>query len=233
MISINDASENSIIVYFGSETSDSISNQINAFCIHMKTNYQTYIIDLISSYASVLLIFDVPNISHSEIKRIVRASLAKLEKSSRKSGVSKEKQVITLPVLYGGENGPDLSTIAKNAGISEREVISIHESKPYLVYAIGFAPGFAYLGEVDPKIASPRLETPRQTVPKGAVAIADRQTAVYPAESPGGWNIIGICPIPMFNSLSPPYMPVSVGDTVKFESIDENQFDKIQEKLLK
>ena len=233
MISINDASENSIIVYFGSETSDSISNQINAFCIHMKTNYQTYIIDLISSYASVLLIFDVPNISHSEIKRIVRASLAKLEKSSKKSGVSEEKQVITLPGLYGGENGPDLSTIAKNAGISEREVISIHESKPYLVYAIGFAPGFAYLGEVDPKIASPRLETPRQMVPKGAVAIADRQTAVYPAESPGGWNIIGICPIPMFNSLSPPYMPVSVGDTVKFESIDENQFDKIQEKLLK
>ena len=233
MISINDASENSIIVYFDSETSDSISNQINAFCIHMKTNYQTYIIDLISSYASVLLIFDVPNISHSEIKRIVRASLAKLEESSKKSGVSEEKQVITLPVLYGGENGPDLSTIAKNAGISEREVISIHESKPYLVYAIGFAPGFAYLGEVDPKIASPRLETPRQTVPKGAVAIADRQTAVYPAESPGGWNIIGICPIPMFNSLSPPYMPVSVGDTVKFESIDENQFDKIQEKLLK
>ncbi len=233
MISINDASENSIIVYFGSETSDSISNQISAFCIHMKTNYQTYIIDLISSYASVLLIFDVPNINHSEIKRIVRASLAKLEKSSKKSGVSEEKQVITLPVLYGGENGPDLSTIAKNAGISEREVISIHESKPYLVYAIGFAPGFAYLGEVDPKIASPRLETPRQMVPKGAVAIADRQTAVYPAESPGGWNIIGICPIPMFNSLSPPYMPVSVGDTVKFESIDENQFDKIQEKLLK
>ena len=233
MISINDASENSIIVYFGSETSDSISNQINAFCIHMKTNYQTYIIDLISSYASVLLIFDVPNISHSEIKRIVRASLAKLEKSSKKSGVSEEKQVITLPVLYGGENGPDLSTIAKNAGISEREVISIHESKPYLVYAIGFAPGFAYLGEVDPKIATPRLETPRQMVPEGAVAIADRQTAVYPAESPGGWNIIGICPIPMFNSLSPPYMPVSVGDTVKFESIDENQFDKIQEKLLK
>jgi len=233
MISINDASENSIIVYFGSETSDSISNQINAFCIHMKTNYQTYIIDLISSYASVLLIFDVPNISHSEIKRIVRASLAKLEKSSKKSGVSEEKQVITLPVLYGGENGPDLSIIAKNAGISEREVISIHESKPYLVYAIGFAPGFAYLGEVDPKIATPRLETPRQTVPKGAVAIADRQTAVYPAESPGGWNIIGICPIPMFNSLSPPYVPVSVGDTVKFESIDENQFDKIQEKLLK
>ena len=233
MISINDASENSIIVYFGSETSDSISNQINAFCIHMKTNYQTYIIDLISSYASVLLIFDVSNISHSEIKRIVRASLAKLEKSSKKSGVAEEKQVITLPVLYGGENGPDLSTIAKNAGISEREVISIHESKPYLVYAIGFAPGFAYLGEVDPKIATPRLETPRQTVPKGAVAIADRQTAVYPAESPGGWNIIGICPIPMFNSLSPPYMPVSVGDTVKFESIDENQFDKIQEKLLK
>ena len=233
MISINDASENSIIVYFGSETSDSISNQINAFCIHMKTNYQTYIIDLISSYASVLLIFDVPNISHSEIKRIVRASLAILEKSPKKSGISEKKQVITLPVLYGGENGLDLSTIAKNAGISEREVISIHESKPYLVYAIGFAPGFAYLGEVDPKIASPRLETPRQTVPKGAVAIADRQTAVYPAESPGGWNIIGICPIPMFNSLSPPYMPVSVGDTVKFESIDENQFDKIQEKLLK
>ena len=91
MISINDASENSIIIYFGSETSGSVSNKINAFCIYMKTNYQTYIIDLISSYASVLLVFDVPNISHSEIKRIVKASLAILEKSPKKSGISEKK----------------------------------------------------------------------------------------------------------------------------------------------
>ena len=125
------------------------------------------------------------------------------------------------PVFYSVQSGPDLALIANNAGLSIEQVIALHQQTEYRVYAIGFAPGFAYLGEVDKKIAAPRLATPRQKVPKGAVAIADRQTAVYPAPSPGGWNLIGLCPIPMFNPASDPSMPVRVGDTVRFKAIDQ------------
>jgi KipI family sensor histidine kinase inhibitor len=92
------------------------------------------------------------------------------------------------------------------------------------VYAIGFAPGFAYLGEVDKRIAAARLATPRQKVPRGAVGIADRQTAVYPAVSPGGWNLIGLCPQRMFDPVARPTMPVAVGDRVKFDAISRDEF---------
>jgi KipI family sensor histidine kinase inhibitor len=99
------------------------------------------------------------------------------------------------------------------------DVIALHSSNEYRVYAIGFAPGFAYLGQVDERIAAPRLATPRQRVPRGSVAIADRQTAVYPAVSPGGWNLIGRCPTRMFDPKATPVMPVAVGDKVRFEPI--------------
>jgi KipI family sensor histidine kinase inhibitor len=114
--------------------------------------------------------------------------------------------------------------IAKRASLSIEEVIEIHQAQAYRVYAIGFAPGFAYLGEVDPRIAAPRLSTPRLKVPKGAVAIADRQTAVYPNVSPGGWNIIGLCPVDMFNPDAEPIMPVKVGDKVRFKPIAKETF---------
>ena len=100
----------------------------------------------------------------------------------------------------------------------------MHSNQSYQVYAIGFAPGFAYLGEVDPLLQMPRLSTPRAKVPRGAVAIADRQTAVYPAQSPGGWNLIGLCPTPMFTPDASPVMPVAVGDEVRFVAIDEAEF---------
>jgi KipI family sensor histidine kinase inhibitor len=131
---------------------------------------------------------------------------------------------VSLPVYYSTESGPDLQTVAESAGLSVEEVIAIHQQTEYHVYAIGFAPGFAYLGEVDQRIATPRLATPRQQVPRGAVAIADRQTAVYPAQSPGGWNLIGHCPQLMFAPTNSPTMPVKVGDRVRFEAIDKATF---------
>ncbi len=131
---------------------------------------------------------------------------------------------MSLPVYYSTESGPDLQALADGAGLTIEQVIAIHQQTEYRVYAIGFAPGFAYLGEVDPRIAAPRLATPRQKVPRGAVAIADRQTAVYPAQSPGGWNLIGLCPQRMFDPNANPTMPVQVGDRVRFEAIDKHIF---------
>ncbi|MDX2348894.1 MAG: carboxyltransferase domain-containing protein, partial [Porticoccus sp.] len=108
--------------------------------------------------------------------------------------------------------------------LSVDEVIALHQAQEYRVYAIGFAPGFAYLGQVDERIAAPRLATPRPQVPRGAVGIADRQTAIYPAVSPGGWNLIGLCPQPMFDPNNDPSMPVQVGDRVRFRGIDRQTF---------
>ena len=122
------------------------------------------------------------------------------------------------------ESGPDLSNLAKIANLSINEVITIHQQVEYRVYAVGFAPGFAYLGNVDKRIAAPRLSTPRLRVPRGAVAIADQQTAVYPSESPGGWNLIGLCPTLMFDPNKIPSMPVKTGDRVKFKAIERNEF---------
>jgi KipI family sensor histidine kinase inhibitor len=132
--------------------------------------------------------------------------------------------LVTLPVYYSEESGPDLEVIAKRGNIDIDDVIEIHQQQEYRVYAIGFAPGFAYLGEVDKRIAAPRLATPRQKVPRGAVAIADRQTAVYPAVSPGGWNLIGLCPTRMFDPDKTPSMPVQVGDRIRFSAISRDQF---------
>jgi KipI family sensor histidine kinase inhibitor len=135
-----------------------------------------------------------------------------------------EVSVVELPVYYSLESGPDLAVIAKQSQLTIDQIIEIHQAQEYRVYAIGFAPGFAYLGEVDERIAMPRLSTPRLAVPKGAVAIADKQTAVYPNISPGGWNIIGLCPIDMFDASATPIMPVNVGDKVKFKAISKEEY---------
>jgi KipI family sensor histidine kinase inhibitor len=133
-------------------------------------------------------------------------------------------QLVEIPVYYHPESGEDLERLASDAGLSWEAAAELHSNTEYRVYAIGFAPGFAYLGDVDPRIAAPRLATPRSSVPRGAVAIADRQTAVYPASSPGGWNLIGRSPLRMFDPDAKPPMPVSVGDRVRFVPIDREAF---------
>ena len=181
--------------------------------------YETYIKELISSYASVLVIFDPSQTNHLIVTKMVKTAIISTKESSKNKDSDKKGKLIQLPVFYGGINGPDLERVASKATLTVDEVAEIHQSISYSVYAIGFAPGFAYLGEVDSKIATPRISTPRKLVPQGSVAIADRQTAVYPSASPGGWNIIGICPVPMFDAFQKPHVPLRVGDTVKFLSL--------------
>ncbi|MEM1142862.1 MAG: carboxyltransferase domain-containing protein, partial [Pseudomonadota bacterium] len=125
---------------------------------------------------------------------------------------------------YHPEAGADLETLAEQRSLSWSDIAAIHYQQEYRVYAIGFAPGFAYLGDVDERIAAPRLSTPRKQVPRGAVAIADRQTAIYPAESPGGWNLIGRSPLRMFDAHAEEPMVVSVGDRIRFRPITRDEF---------
>ncbi len=213
------AGQNALIVYFAEQSSAEVSAQIQAAVNNILASMQDCIVDLVPSYASLLVIFDLDRADYFDVKRKLRGALENLASLDAEAG-----ELVTLPVYYSTESGPDLEIIADNGKLSVEEVIEIHQQREYRVYAIGFAPGFAYLGEVDERIAAPRLATPRQKVPRGAVAIADRQTAVYPAVSPGGWNLIGLCPTRMFDPERDPSMPVKAGDRVRFEAIDRADF---------
>lgn len=213
------AGESSLIIYFGESTDPLISAQVQQAAARLEAVMADTLIDMVPSYASLLVIYDQHKTDHYAVRRHIRETLEQLGQAEQQAG-----QIISLPVYYSAESGPDLEALAQNAELSVPEVIKIHSEMEYRVYAIGFAPGFAYLGEVDPRIAAARLSTPRLKVPRGAVAIADRQTAVYPAVSPGGWNLIGLCPTRMFNPESDPTMPVQVGDRVRFSPIDRAEF---------
>ena len=131
---------------------------------------------------------------------------------------------VVLPVLYHPSVAPDLEWIADDRGLGIDDVIALHTEATYFAYATGFAPGFCYLSTLPEALQTPRLDTPRATVPAGAVAIADAQTAVYPCDSPGGWRLIGACPEPLFNLNNTPPSLLTVGATVRFEPISEADF---------
>ena len=216
---LHSAGEDAMMLYLGEETSPETAARVQAATAAVEQALGSDLVDLVPSYASLLIIYDPWRTDHLDVAHRVREALATLHDTAATSGGS-----IVLPVYYDSEVGADLASLAQRSGLSIEEVIALHSGTEYRVYAIGFAPGFAYLGQVDERIAAPRLATPRQKVPRGAVAIADRQTAIYPAVSPGGWNLIGRCPQRMFDPQAEPTMPVSVGDRVRFEPIDRERF---------
>ena len=216
---LHSAGEDALIAYLGEETSPAISANVQAAAVAVEAALGDDLVDLVPSYASLLIIYNPLQTDHMSVAHRVRAAVAHTSTASESEG-----RTVVLPVYYDAEVGEDLPGIAERAGLSIDEVIALHSGADYRVYAIGFAPGFAYLGQVDERIAAPRLATPRQKVPRGAVAIADRQTAVYPAVSPGGWNLIGRCPVRMFDPDADPIMPVSVGDIVRFTAIERDEY---------
>lgn len=168
-------------------------------------------IEAVPAYASLLIHYD-PRMTDFERLRDAVLALAPDEDSGRADA----GRVVELPTAYGGENGPDLPYIAENAGMSEADVVEIHSSADYLVYAMGFSPGFPYLGGLDPRLAAPRLPSPRTLIPAGSVGIAEMQTGVYPTASPGGWRLIGRTETPLFDPTANPPAAIAPGDRVRF-----------------
>ncbi|WP_461480934.1 5-oxoprolinase subunit PxpB, partial [Porticoccus sp.] len=180
------AGENALMIYFAEQLSPQVADRVHRAVALLEQALGDLLIDLIPSYASLLVLFDLYRIDMASLSRQITAVLEDMPDSAELSG-----KRVELPVYYSLESGPDLEAIARRANLSVDEVVALHQAQEYRVYAIGFAPGFAYLGEVDERIAAPRLATPRAQVARGSVGIAARQTAVYPAPSPGGWNLIG------------------------------------------
>jgi KipI family sensor histidine kinase inhibitor len=207
------------MLYLGEVADDLTCALVRAATKAIEQKLDSVLIDLVPSYTSILIIYDPLHTDHLSIRHRVRNAIENLDALAPAEG-----RAVLLPVYYSTEAGEDLPRVAEHSQLSVEAVIEIHASNEYRVYAIGFAPGFAFLGQLDQRIAMPRLRTPRTLVPKGSVAIADSQTAVYPAASPGGWNLIGRCPVAMFDPFATPCMPLSVGDRVRFEPISRERF---------
>jgi KipI family sensor histidine kinase inhibitor len=139
-------------------------------------------------------------------------------------------RVVEVPVCYGGEFGPDLEEVAATCGLAVAEAIALHGASPHVVYMLGFAPGFPYIGGLDPRLAVPRRATPRAKVPAGSVAIARDQTSIYPNESPGGWNLIGRTPVALFDMNADPPCLLQPGDRVRFVAVSARQYDAIAQR---
>lgn len=218
-LSFTIAGENAWLVTLKDDQDDASIAHILNFSRAIESCMQAKLIDLIPAYHSIVVIFDGWRCDHQQARQAILNAYYQCDFSTLSS-----TPTLTLPVLYNAATGPDLERLAQLHGLSTASLIEQHCAQTYQVFALGFAPGFAYLGHLPAHLSTPRLRTPRRAVPAGSVAIADRQTAVYPAESPGGWNIIGRCPLPLFDPQQTPATPFEVGGTVKFEAIDQQTF---------
>ena len=215
--------DSSLLVEFGNEIDPDINRKISATIRLMKQNEIKGVVDIIPAFCSLLINYDPRVISYADI----RARIEALLKVEVKSGESK-KIIYEIPVCYGGEYGPDINTIAENAGISVDEVIKIHSSSDYLIYMLGFLPGFCYLGGLDERIHTPRLSNPRLKIPAGSVGIGGSQTGIYPVESPGGWQLMGKTPVKTYDPDRKVPILVNAGEYIRFIPIDEAEFLRIK-----
>ena len=220
-MSIVFTSENSVLLLLEQRISPDHFAQITRLVHVIRQELKDDIVDVVPSYASISITFQVSQLSSTEFEKKLTHIIDNIDHYSMQAVPSR---VIEIPVYYGPEVALDLPVIAEQSGLAPEAVIRIHSEQQYAVYAMGFSPGFAYLGAVDPRIAFPRQATPRQKVLQGSVGIADQQTAVYPADSPGGWQIIGRTPMNLVDYESHTLTPFNVGDTVQFIPIDKNRY---------
>ena len=219
--------DTSVCVEFGNEISEPINAQIRAFNIALSKSDIPGIVETVPTYRSLMVHYDPEVIRCAPLMDKLKDLLGQLDKIE-----IPPSEVLEIPVLYGGEEmGPDLKFVAEHAGKTEEEVIKIHTSTEYLIYMLGFTPGFTYLGGMSKEIATPRLQSPRVKIPGGSVGIAGEQTGVYPLDSPGGWQLIGLTPVKMYDpNRAVPILP-EAGQYIKFRPIDRKEFEQIQKQV--
>ena len=221
---ISSVGDCAISIDFGQVIDPKINRQIRQVIEQIKVLQLDGIIELVPTYCALLVQYDAMVYSYSDICRILEPTLQESVMDSANELVT----IVEIPTVYGGEFGPDLGFVASHNHLSEAEVVSIHSGTDYLVYMLGFIPGFTYLGGMDPRIATPRLSSPRTLIPAGSVGIAGEQTGTYPSDSPGGWQIIGRTPVTMYDMSKKQAALLQAGDYVRYVSINENEFHRIK-----
>ena len=213
------ASDSSLLIVFGNETSPTLHKRVIGLFHALQAWDDPRIRNLHLGYASLLIDFDPLQLKHDELSSVVQQTAPASD-----SVADGRANVITIPVCYDIEFGPDLPDVAKHGGLSLEEVVRLHSSPTYLVYFLGFTPGFAYLGGLPDTLHMPRLASPRPSVAGGSVGIAGSQTGIYPFDSPGGWRLIGRTPLRMFDPEATPPTRLQPGDRIQFSPIDRATF---------
>ncbi|WEX17468.1 allophanate hydrolase subunit 1 [Pseudomonas sp. G11] len=185
----------------------------------LRSGFGTALVDLVPSYTTLMVHYDLTALSPAQARGLIDQALTGLQPQAQGSG-----QCHVLPVWYDLSVGPELSLLSRRSGLSVEDVIRRHSAHEYQVFALGFAPGFAFMGLVDEALATARLNTPRKRVAAGSVGIAERQTAAYPVVSPGGWNLIGRTPAKLFDRERDGYSLMQPGDTVRFAAVSHAEF---------
>ena len=221
---ISPVGDRAISIDFGQVIDPTINRHIRQTIERIKELQLDGIIELVPTYCALLVEYDAMLYSYSEICNIIEPTLEEGMTNTTNELVT----VVEVPTVYGGEFGPDLRFVASHNHLSEDEVISIHSGTDYLVYMLGFIHGFTYLGGMDPRIATPRLSSPRTLIPAGSVGIAGEQTGTYPSDSPGGWQIIGRTPVTMYDMSKAQAALLKAGDYVRYVPIDESEFHRIK-----
>lgn len=221
---ISPVGDRAISIDFGQVIDPTINRHIRQTIERIKELQLEGIIELVPTYCALLVEYDAMLYSYSEICNIIEPTLEEGMTNTTNELVT----VVEVPTVYGGEFGPDLRFVASHNHLSEDEVISIHSGTDYLVYMLGFIPGFTYLGGMDSRIATPRLSSPRTLIPAGSVGIAGEQTGTYPSDSPGGWQIIGRTPVTMYDMSKAQAALLKAGDYVRYVPIDESEFHRIK-----
>ncbi|MCX7817217.1 MAG: 5-oxoprolinase subunit PxpB [Syntrophales bacterium] len=207
--------EEGLRIILGSEVNQEVHRKVLR-CYTLLTSLKNRsIIDIIPSFCSCVVVFDCESVQFEEMKDMITRALEDMDKVDLP-----KPNYFEIPVRYGGEYGPDMDFVCNYTGLSEREVIVLHSETQYTVFAVGFTPGFPYLGPLHPKLHVPRLETPRTEVPAGSVGIALNQTGIYTFKSPGGWRLIGRSEVQLFDYTQPPYSLLKIGDVVRFVTHD-------------
>jgi inhibitor of KinA len=210
-IEVEPLGDSALLLRLGEQIDESIQRRIHAICIRLESRMAAGAIEIVPAFTTVAVHYDPRHLGYAALAAEVLALTQNLDEEPVGPA-----RVVTIPVRYGGEGGPDLEYVAKRAGLSIDQVVALHTRADYLVHMIGFAPGFPYLGGLDARIACPRRDIPRPRVPAGSVGIGGNQTGIYPIESPGGWQIIGRTTLKLFDAERDPAALLRPGDRVRF-----------------
>ena len=227
---ISPLGDSAVVIRLGERVDAKMSTCVRDVVRELERDPVAGMSDVFPAYASVAVYFRTPRGSFAEVQREIESRVQRVMDGGRKAMPSVAR-VVEIPVCYGGEFGPDLAEVAKHSGLSPAQVVAAHSGGDYLVQAIGFLPGFPYLGGLPPQLATPRRNTPRLTVPSGAVGIGGAQTGVYPIASPGGWNLIGRTPLRLFDVEREEAAWLRTGDRVIFREISAEAFSRLSAEM--
>jgi len=225
--------DRALVAEYGRALSVAINARVRAAAEHLLAHRLPGMTDVVPAFAALTVHFDPLQVAaHHRTTDPVTAMRDALQHALAKApDLPKRKpRTIEVPVCYGGEFGEDLAAVAQRSGLSEEDVVQVHSAPEYYVFTLGFLPGFAYLGGLDRRLVTPRLESPRKRVPAGSVGIGGDQTGVYPLETPGGWNLIGRTPMALFRFDEEAHAVIEPGDRVRFLAIGARDFQALRDK---